>query len=95
MEERESTSRKVRELALVWRTNLSECLTRNTGIDFDKSLFVVFGFRKLLSGETEVPARSTSVSQRHNSIQKGLRAQPPNLDPTTLEATVTTVSIPG
>ena len=49
MEERESTSRKVRELALVWRTKLSEYLTRSTGIDFDKSLFVGFGFNKLLS----------------------------------------------
>jgi hypothetical protein len=44
MEERESTSTKVRELPLVWRTKLFEYLTRNTGIDFDKSLFVVFGF---------------------------------------------------
>ena len=75
MEEQESTSRKVRELPLVWRTNLSESLTRNTGIDFDKSLFVVFGFRKLLSGETEVPTSSTTVSNQRNSIPKWLLSQ--------------------
>ena len=75
MEERESTSRKVRELALVRRKNLSESLTRSTGIDFDKSLFVVFGFRKLLSGETEALTSSTTVSNQHNSIPKWLLSQ--------------------
>ena len=75
MEERESTSTKVRELSLVWRTKLFEYLTRNTGIDFDKSLFVVFGFRKLLSGETEALTSSTTVSNQHNSIPKWLLSQ--------------------
>ena len=73
MEERESTSRKVRELALVWRKKLSESLTGSTGIDLKKvcSLSLVsgnFSLERLKSPPDPPPFHSGVTPYQNDSF---------------------------